>query len=62
MLFWIRMEKVKWTELVTDEKVLQSSILRKIKIKANWIGQILLKKCLLKYVVEGTGMGQEDEE
>ena len=57
------MEKMNCTELVTDEEVLQSSILRKIKrMKANWIGQILRKKCLLKYIVEGTGTGQENEE
>jgi hypothetical protein len=63
MLCWIGMEKVNWTELVIDEEVLQSSILGKIKrTKANCIGEILLKKCLLKYIVEGKWTGQGNEE
>ena len=48
------MEKISWTDDVRKEEVLlrvneQRNILHEIrKRKANWIGHILRRKCLLK--------------
>jgi hypothetical protein len=59
MWCWRRMEKISWTDHVRNEKVLlrvkeQRNILHEIsKRKANWIGHILLRKCLLRQVIEG---------
>ena len=54
MLCWRMMEKVNWTDRVIDKQGLQLSILHTIKrMYVNWIGQILHKKCLIKYVDEG---------
>jgi hypothetical protein len=53
------MEKVSWTDHVRNEEVLlrikkQRNILHEIsKRKANWIGHILCRNCLLQQVVEG---------
>jgi hypothetical protein len=53
------MEKISWTDHVTNEEVLfrineQRNILHEIsKRKANWIGHILLRNCFLKRVIEG---------
>ena len=53
------MEKISWTDHVRNEEVLltvneQRSILHAIrKRKANWIGHILRRNCLLKQVIEG---------
>jgi hypothetical protein len=53
------MEKVSWTEHVRNEEVLlrvkeQRNILNEIsKRKANWIGHILRRNCLLRQVIEG---------
>ena len=53
------MEKIKWSEKVTNEQVLDhmgekrtllNNILRR---KANWIGHILRQNCLLHYAIEG---------
>jgi hypothetical protein len=52
------MEKIKWSEKVTNEildrigekKTLLNNILRR---KANWIGHILRSNCLLHIVIEG---------
>ena len=58
MWSWGRMEKISWVDRVRSE-VLQSvkeenkytqTIERK---KANWIGLVLRRNCLLKYVTEG---------
>ena len=52
------MEKVSWTDHVRNEDVLlrvkeQRNILHEIrKRKANWIGHILRKNCLLQRVIE----------
>ena len=57
---WRRMEKISWTDHVRNEDVLlrvkeQRNILREIrKWKANWIGHILRRNCLLQRVIEGT--------
>jgi hypothetical protein len=54
-----RMEKISWTDHVRNEEVLlrineQRNILHEIrKRKANWIGHILCRNCLLQRVIEG---------
>ena len=58
------MEKISWTDHVRNEEVLlrvneQRNILHEIrKWKANWIGHILRRNCLLKQVIEGKIKGQ----
>jgi hypothetical protein len=58
MWCWRRME-ISWTDRVRYEEVLhrvkeERNILHTIKRrKANWIGQILRRNCLLKHVIEG---------
>jgi hypothetical protein len=53
------MEKISWTDYVRNEDVLlrvkeQRNILHEIrKRKANWIGHILRRNCLLQRVIEG---------
>jgi hypothetical protein len=53
------MEKISWTDRVRNEEVLhrvkeEMNIVHTIKRrKANWIGHILRRKCLLKHVIEG---------
>jgi hypothetical protein len=53
------MEKISWTDHVRNEEVLlrvkeQRTILHEIsKRKANWIGHILHRNCLLQHVIEG---------
>jgi len=66
------MEKISWADHVRNEDVLlrvkeQRNILHEIrKRKANWIGHILRRNCLLQRVIEGKIQGgkkwQEDEE
>jgi hypothetical protein len=54
-----RMEKISWTDRVRNEEVLhrvkeERNILRTIKRrKANCVGHILRRNCLLKHVIEG---------
>ena len=60
-----RMEKISWSDRVKDEKVLHKSQggneypTHNKQRKANWIGRILTRNCILKYVMEvqleGTG-------
>ena len=58
------MEKISWTDHVRSEEVLlkvkeQKNILHEIrKRKANWIGHILRRNCLLKQVIEGKKKGE----
>jgi hypothetical protein len=53
------MEKISWTDHVRNEEMLlrvmeQRNILHEIsKRKANWIGHILRRSCLLRQVIEG---------
>ena len=53
------MDKISWADHVRNEEVLltvneQRNILHEIrKRKANWIGHILRRNCLLKEVIEG---------
>ena len=64
MWCWRRMEKISWTNHVRNEEVLlrvneQRNILHEIrKRKANWIGHILHRNCLLKQVIEGKIKGE----
>ena len=64
MWCWRRMEKISWTDHVRNEEVLlrvneQRNILHEIrKRKANWIGHILCRNCLLQQVIEGKIKGQ----
>jgi len=64
MWCWRRMEKISWTDHVRNEEVLlrlkeQRNILHEIrKRKANWIGHILRRNCLLKQVIEGKIKGK----
>ena len=57
------MEKISWTDHVRNVEVLlrvneQRNILHEIcKRKANWIGRILRKNCLLQRVIEGKIQG-----
>jgi len=59
MWCWRRMEKISWTDYVRNEEVLprvkeQRNILHEIrKRKANWIGHILCRNCLLQLVIAG---------
>ena len=59
MWYWRRMEEISWTDHVRNAEVLlrvneQRNIIREIrKRKANWIGNLLRRKWLLKQVIEG---------
>jgi hypothetical protein len=59
------MEKISWTDRVRNEEVLhrvkkERNILHTIKRrKANWIGHILRRNCLLKHVTEEKLEGQK---
>src|SRR5215475_3956540 len=54
-----RMEKISWTDNVRNEEVLlrvkeQRNILHEMcKRKANWIGHIFRRNCLLQRITEG---------
>jgi hypothetical protein len=64
MWWWRRMEKISWTDHVRNEEVLlrvceRRNILHEIrKRKANWIGHILRRNCLLKEITEGKIKGR----
>jgi len=53
------MEKISWTDCVRNEEVLlrvkeqRNSLYEIRKRKANWIGHILRRNCLLQRVIEG---------
>jgi hypothetical protein len=57
------MKKISWTDRVRNEEVLhrvkeERNILHAIKRrKANWIGHILHRNCLLKGIIEGNKGG-----
>jgi hypothetical protein len=57
------MEKISWTDNVRNEEVMlrvkgQRNILHEIsKRKANWIGHISCRNCLLRQVIEGNIKG-----
>ena len=57
------MERISWTDHVRNEVLLRVNEQRKTlheirKRKANWIGHILRRNCLLKQVIEGKIKGQ----
>ena len=64
MWCWRRVEKISWTNHVRNEEVLlrvneHRNMLHEIrKWKANWIGHILCRNCLLQQVIEGKIKGQ----
>jgi hypothetical protein len=64
MCCWRRMEKISLTDHVRNEEVLlrvkeQRNILHEVsKRKANWIGHILRRNCLLRQVIEGKIKGR----
>jgi len=63
MWCWRSMEKLSWTDHVRNEVLLrvneQRNILHEIRQrKANWIGHILHRNCLLKQVIEGKIKGE----
>jgi hypothetical protein len=64
MWCWRRKEKSSWTDRVRNEEVLHRvkeewNILRTTnRRKANWIGHILHRNCLLKHVIEGKREGR----
>jgi hypothetical protein len=55
--------EISWTDHVRNEELLlrvkeQRNILHEIsKRKANWIGHILCRNCLLQQIIEGTMKG-----
>ena len=64
MWCWRRMENISWTDHMRNEDVLlrvnqQRNILHEIrKRKANWIGHILRRNCLLRQVIKGNIKGE----
>jgi hypothetical protein len=64
MWCWRRMENISWIDYVRNEDVLlrvkeQRNILHKIrKRKANWIGHILRRNCILQWITEGKIQGR----
>ena len=66
MWCWRRMEKISWADHVGNEEVLlqvneQRNILPEIrKRKANWIGHILRRNCLIRQAIEGKIKGEMD--
>jgi hypothetical protein len=66
MWCWRRIEKISWTDHVRNGEELhrvkeERNILHEIrKRKANWIGHILRRNCLLKHVFEGKIKGQTE--
>jgi hypothetical protein len=68
MWCWKRMEKVSLTVRVRNEELLhrvkeERNIVHTIKRrKANWIGYILLRNCLLKNVIEENAEGWKYKE
>ena len=67
MWCWRRMENISWTDHVRNEEVLlrvkeHRTILNEIsKRKANWIGHILRRNCLLQRVIEGKIKGDRSD-
>jgi hypothetical protein len=66
MWCWRKIGKISWTDHMRNEEVLlrvneRRNTLHEIrKWKANWIGQILRRTCLLKQVIEGKITGEID--
>jgi len=64
MWVWRRMEKIKWTDKVSNAKVLrrvdeERKLLKVIKErKRRWLGHVMRGENLLKAVIEGTVEGR----
>ena len=64
MWLWRRMEGVRWEDRVTNEEVLKRvgekrQVIREIKKrKANWLGHVMRRDCLLRDAIEGTVEGK----
>jgi len=63
--YWEKMEKISGNDRVTDEVLRRvddgRNILHRInRRKANWIGHIWRRNCLLKHVIEGKIEGRLD--
>ena len=63
MWCWRRMEKISWTDYVRNGEVLlrakeQRNILHEIIAKANWIGHILRRNCLVQRFIQGKIKGE----
>ena len=59
-------DKISWTDRVRNEVLHRVKEERKIlqtieRRKANWIGNILRRNCLLRHVIEGTVEGRKRE-
>jgi len=57
------MEKISWTDYVRNGEVLlrakeQRNILHEIIAKANWIGHILRRNCLVQRFIQGKIKGE----
>jgi len=59
MWCWRRMKKIKWSEKVTNEQVIdrrgekRTLLNNSLRRKANWIGHILRRNYLLHGTIEG---------
>jgi hypothetical protein len=66
MWCWRRIEKISWTDHVSNEEALlrgkeQRNILHDIsKRKADWIGHILRRNYLLQLIIEGKIKGEKE--
>jgi len=66
MWYWRRMEKSSCSDLVKNIEVLQrvkeerNIVYATVRKKADWIGHILHKNCLLKQVIEGKIEGRTE--
>lgn len=64
MWCWRKMEKISWTERITNDEVLRLVGERRqmvdtiVKRKKNWIGHSLRHECLLREVIEGKMVGK----
>jgi hypothetical protein len=57
MWCWRRMQKISWTDSARNEELLhgvkeERNVIHKKRKKANWIGHILHRNCLLQHVIE----------
>jgi hypothetical protein len=64
MWCWRKMQKIVWTDHVRNEVLHMAKETKNIlhtinRRKANWIGHIFRRNCLLKHIIEGKigGMG-----